>query len=236
MVHDYGALDSRSLLTAFQLTDSFFPSGMFAHSQGLEGLVRRGQVRNAADVRELITASLQQAIIPSDCVALCEAHRAAQMGGLEQIARIDRQLHAMKASPELRRASQQYALRLLSETAGFTDNVLHAAYRDRVQTKRTPGLGAVALGVVAATLGMPAEMAALGYCHSYAVGMFSASIRLLPIGHTEVQRALQRLQPIIATGIDQARILPWTAMSSFTPMLDIASMGHASDDLRMFAS
>jgi urease accessory protein len=229
-------IDARSLLTAFQLTDSFFPSGMFAHSHGLEGLVRRGQVRNASDVRALIAASMQHAIIPSDCVALCEAHRAARADDLDLILRIDQRLHAMKAAPELRRASQQYALRVLSETAAFTDHPFHAAFRARVQKKETPGLGAVTLGLVASVLGMSAEMAALGYCHSYAVGMFSAAIRLLPIGHTEVQRAIHQLQPLIADQIAQVRTRPWTMMTSFTPMLDIASMGHVSDDLRMFAS
>jgi urease accessory protein UreF len=30
------------ILSALQLADSFFPTGMYAHSYGLEGMARRG--------------------------------------------------------------------------------------------------------------------------------------------------------------------------------------------------
>ena len=105
-----------NLLRTLQLADSFFPTGAYAHSQGLEGMAALGWVRDARGVGEYLAELLTGAVLPSDGVALRHAHRAAGAGDLDTITGIDRLLHAMKLPEELRRASTQSGRRFLDES------------------------------------------------------------------------------------------------------------------------
>ena len=92
-----------SLLTALQLADSFFPSGMYAHSHGLEGMVSRGLVTSAAQVAEFLANQFTWSIVPSDGVALLEAYRATDWGDLSTVMEIDqllvtRQIEALQVA------------------------------------------------------------------------------------------------------------------------------------------
>jgi urease accessory protein len=142
----------------------------------------------------------------------------------------------MKAAPELRAASQQHGRRLLAETAAFSDHPTLSQYRSRVANRESPGSGAVALGAISGALGVTAELAFAGYHHGYVTGVVSAAIRLLPLSNSECQAMLHRLQPVIAEQFQCVRKRSWREMTTFTPELDIISMVHAHDDLRMFAS
>jgi len=230
------AYGNTPFLAALQLADSFFPTGMYAHSQGLEGMVRRGWVGTAPDVEELLRNQITWSVLPGDGVALLNAYRAAAHGDLAMVVAIDRLLYSFKLPAELRAASCQAGRRLLEETATFARHPTHANYRARVDSKEAPGTGAVALGVVGWCLGIPEEWALLAFCHSYAVGVLSAALRLLPLTHRQAQDILRRLHSLIAELGEEIRDRTWQEMTSFTPELDIAAMGHEADDLRMFAS
>src|SRR5689334_8680096 len=133
--------DMKPALALLQLCDSFFPTGMFAHSLGLEGMVQRGRVRSLDDLERLLLALLTHTVISSDGVALINAHRAVGFGEVEEMRAIDRRLFLMKAAPELRTASQQHGRRLLTETATYTDNATLAQYRALVTKRECPGTG-----------------------------------------------------------------------------------------------
>src|SRR3954447_20940697 len=124
--------DPAAFLAALQLADSAFPTGAYAHSQGLEGMVRRGLVRDAAGVAEFLAQSLAWSLIPADGVALLNAHRAAASGEQETLIAIDDALHALKLAAELRAASRQVGRRLLAETAAFVADGAHGRYRAAV--------------------------------------------------------------------------------------------------------
>ncbi len=229
-------LPAAALLTILQFADSAFPTGMYAHSHGLEGMVRRGLVRTPADVETLLRNQLAMSILPADGVALLQAHAFAAAADVLEVMEIDRLLFVMKLPSELRGASCQVGQRLLTEAARFTDNGTLSSYRDKVALKESPGNGAVAFGVIAAAMQMPAEAALLASCHSHAVSVLGAAMRLLPFGHSDAQAILHRLQPVIANNVNDLRSRSWREMASFTPQLDILAELHAQDDLRMFAS
>ena len=227
-------------LAALQLADSSFPSGMYAHSQGLEGMVTRGWIRNADDLGDYLHNLLCWSILPCDGVALLNAHAAAQDGDLEILADIDRHLHAMKLPEELRQASGHAGRRILDETAPLLADAptssIHRDFRRLVTEQETPGSGAVALAVAACAFGITAENALLMHCHSFAVGVLGAAQRLLPITHSQVQHVLHSLHRTVAGSVHDLRARHWRDMASFAPQVDIASMLHAHDDVRMFAS
>ena len=264
-------MNASGFLSALQLADSFFPSGMYAHSQGLEGMVTRGWVSGPPDVENFLRNQLAWSVIPADGVALLNSHAialrkvsswktagdsagvraAAESDDLDTLAAIDRLLHTMKLPSELAAASRQAGRRILEETSallpqatggeygkdrGRAASLTHAAYRSRVSGGDTPGTGAVALGVAASALNIPGESALFMLCHSHAVGVLGAALRLLPMTHSQSQGILHSLHQSIPGWVEEVRRRPWQDMSAFTPELDIASMLHQNDDLRMFAS
>ena len=223
-------------LALLQLSDSFFPTGMFAHSLGLEGMVRRDRVRSLKDLEQLLRATLTHTVIPSDGVALVNAHRAVGLADLDEMCLMDRRLFLMKTATELRTASQQHGRRLLTETATFSDNQTLSEYRAQVTKRECPGTGAVASGAISCAAGIDVELAFAGYVHGYATGVISAAIRLLPVSNSECQAVIHRLHAMISDRFELIRNTSWHDMTSFSPELDIVSLGHVHDDLRMFAS
>ena len=60
-------------LGVMQLSDSFFPTGIFATSNGLEFLFTEKKIKGMIDLIEMIRINIIQQIGPSDCVALANA-------------------------------------------------------------------------------------------------------------------------------------------------------------------
>jgi urease accessory protein len=248
--------NSHGFLSALQLADSFFPTGMYAHSHGLEPLVSRGWVREASDVAELLRNQLAWAVIPADGVALLNAHSAASQDDLATLVAIDWLLFATKLPAEARAASRQAGRRILQETQSIlasedigaakcpgTDTSQRRAslsilgdYWDKVTAEETPGTGAVALGVVACPLNIQRESALLMLCHSHAVSVLGAAMRLRPFTHTQAQQVLRSLHGTIVSLGEEVQSRPWQEITCFAPELDMASMLHETDELRLFAS
>ena len=225
-----------SLLTAMQLADSFFPSGMYAHSHGLEGMVSRGLVTSAGQVAGFLANQFAWSIFPSDGVALLEAYRATDCGDLSRVTEIDRLLLAMKLPAELRAASTQFGRRVLVETESWVSGDVRREYGRQVFRGLAPGNGSVALGVTGCDLGLGCEATLMVFCHSHAVSVLGAAVRLLPLTHTEAQSILRNLNPLLDRLTREYWGYAWQDLTAFTPELDLVSMGHESDELRLFAS
>ena len=227
------------MLSAFQLADSFFPSGMYAHSHWLETMISRGRVRNAPDVAEFLENQFSWTVFPSDGVALLESYRAVAVGDLSQIVAIDDLLQAMKVPAELRNASTQLGQRLLTEVGAWDSlqsRLLLEEYTQRVLAGNAPGNGSVALGVVGQALEMDAAAILMTLCHSYAVSVLGAASRLMPFTHTDAQTILRRLHPLLERLTGEIWERRWSEMRAFSPELDLAAMNHERDDVRFFAS
>ncbi len=89
---------TRSLIALLQLADSSFPMGAFAHSYGLEQLVRDGMVRDAASLEAFVDSIVSLQLAPAEARAAASACHAAALGGLETGAR-DRPLPPRHARP-----------------------------------------------------------------------------------------------------------------------------------------
>ena len=233
-------VDGQRLLMALQLADSFFPTGMYAHSQGLESMTFRRWVSSPDGVEQYLRNLLVWAVLPSDGVALLNAHAAAEDGDLTELTCIDWHLHAMKMPEEMRVASCHAGRRILDETDPLLDDTgqttVYTGFRRLVADRDTPGTGAVALGVVSHSAGIGPETALLMFCHSVAVGMLGAAQRLLPLTHSQVQQILHSLHEPVADLASDLSARHWRDMTSFTPEADIAAMLHEHDEVRMFAS
>jgi len=94
----------------------------------------------------------------------------------------------------------------------------------------------VAVGAAAADHGIALAPALRAYCHAFAANLVSAGVRLVPLGHTDGQRALQGLEGAVedAAAIGEAKGL--SELSSITILADIAAMRHETQYTRLFRS
>src|ERR1700738_425820 len=118
-----------ALLAALQLGDSAFPSGAFTQSYGLEALVAEGAVTCAADVEAVLADHIRHRLARADLPSLLAAHRAAVVGDVELVARIDRALTAVKMTREERQACTRSGTTLLAEAARLAPHPMLAACR-----------------------------------------------------------------------------------------------------------
>jgi urease accessory protein len=220
------------LLRALQYGDSAFPSGGFAFSWGLEGLAADGLVENAADVGELAHDQLVHRWNCMDRVLLRAAYDAA-VSGTGALAAIDRRCEAATWSESMRAGSKRAGRGLL----GVHARLGHAAavtYRAVVSADSALGHLPVVQGLVfqASGLSRPVAEGLSGWAVVTALG--SAAVRLGLMGHIEAQQMASSLRPILARLLHAEPSLP--ALSSFTPLADIAMARNPSRPLRMFAT
>ena len=229
---------TRSLIALLQLADSSFPIGAFAHSYGLEQLVRDGMVKDAASLEAFVDSIVSLQLAPAEARAAASACRAAALGDLELVLAIDHRLHVTRAPRELRDASVAAGRRLLEEVAAHSAGRrgLVPAFRDAVLEDHAPGTHAVALGVAGAAFDVPPGDVAAALLFSTANALAQAAMRLLPISHRDAQSVLHRVRDAIAEAARAAAKAEPLAFTSFHPLQEIASMRRASAPARFFAS
>ena len=78
-------------LNALQLSDSFFPTGLYTLSHGFEAFVQAG-LASKEDLEALLRDYLENVLGPADGVALSHAHRAVEGRDLGRLLEVDRRL------------------------------------------------------------------------------------------------------------------------------------------------
>ncbi len=229
---------AEGLLALLQLSDSAFPTGTFAHSYGLEQLVRDGILPGPPAVEAYVRSVVRLQAGSGDARAVARAARAAADGDLAAVCTVDAALFASKAAEELRSASTTAGARLLREVTAHPEGVsgLVAPFLGEVSAGRTPGTHPVAWATVGTALGVDAESLTGAALFATANVLLQASMRLMPESHRDVQGALHRLRPEIAALAADATATAGLPFAAFHPLQEIASMRHRVAPVRMFAS
>jgi urease accessory protein len=225
--------EDRAWLASLQFSDSMFPSGAFTQSHGLEALVADGLLDGPDALRRVLEMSLLQRLAKADLPALLCAHSADHA----DVVAIDQKLSAVKLAREEREASVRVGRRVAGEVFRLMpDDKALSDFVEAIEASRTPGNASVAQGIAAAALGIPAHIAALGACHSFAAAMISAAMRLTRLGHGDAQAVLRSVHPRMEEAVAIASRQPWQKMRSSAFQLEIAVARHERSAARMFAS
>lgn len=222
-------------LTLIQLADSFFPSGTYTLSHGLETLVQQQQIQQPEDIISFLQILLQNKIATCDLVALIHAHRASVVGDLEQIVRIDRLLSAQTLIEVTRKTQQQSGRALLM--------VARSTWQDRLEdlackraSKQFYCLHPVVFGVVGNIADLTVTDTAIAFLHGFVTGILGAAIRLGILGHLQAQQILLQLAADIERAYSIASLMSLEQMWSCTPTIDIAQIEHSQLTRRLFAN
>jgi urease accessory protein len=226
---------SEAFLSALQFSDTFFPTGLYTLSHGLEAFVQAG-LASKADLEALLRDYLENVLGPADGVALSHAHRAAEARDLGRLLEIDRRLFALKLVREAREASRRVGKRILTTAIALVPEPLLADFRAAVDAGAAPGNAAVALGAASAILGISRQEAVLIELYTVATSLLGAAMRLIRLDHEEAQRILARLKPLMVRVAEENLDKDSEEMLAFAPLIDIMGMAHERATIRMFIS
>ena len=228
-------MDTLSLLKGLRFVDSFFPSGGYAFSSGLEAAVQGGAVRNAEELSRYVVESLTTGMGEREAVAVGMAHDAFVSGILEIAFKADLELEAMKLGRESRTASRQMGRQVIRLAAEQNDRyLLIDDYLAVVEAEQTPGHLAVSLGLTLAAAGWSKDDTIAAFLYQAATGFVAAAMKLMPIGQREGQRLLENWIEVIERVSQQAA--HQRELRSWSPVQDIYAMRHSRLESRLFRS
>lgn len=223
------------LLAALQIGDSFFPSGLFTQSHGLERFVERGLVGPEA-LEPLLHAYLLNQAGPCEALAARWAARAAAHSDLALVAAVDRRLAGLKLAPEARAASARCGRQILALGAELSGRAELRDYARGAGAGEHPGNQSVATALLCWAAGLDEEGAVSVELHGFAVSLISAAIRLGACDHRGGQRILWRARPVLEEARALGRGRDWRQMGGFAPLIEAMQCQHAYAETHMFVS
>jgi len=217
-----------------QISDAMFPTGAYAHSFGMEEMIREGRIADEVSLMKFLQTHVTPALVHVDLPIVAEAQRAAQRGDSADLWELDRLAGALRPARELRAASLQTGRRRLAVLSAVRPTSILTAYQAMVEHAPNAGHHAVVWGAACAGLSASAAMAA--YYYQTMAGYCAAAPKLLRIGQEAAQRVLTALLAESGPALECAATVKRADIGWFDPLLDIASMRHEIADERLFIS
>ena len=222
-----------------QLSDSFFPSGMFSMSGGLESLVINEKIDSPQDVLDFINEQIEFQLIPSDCMVLEIAMNCIKNDNFIDIIEIDKKYFSLKLSKEIRNSSVRSGKQMFNclnhMTKGFENHQeFLEQFKNKIESKETPCTYPVVLGITAEILKIPIQSVKKILLYSYAASVVSAAIRLGVIQHLDAQKILLLLGETIKESVSKSENLDIKKIWQLTPLMEINQMNHEHYENRMF--
>jgi urease accessory protein len=228
----------------WQLVDSAFPTGAFAHSLGLESAWQHGEVASRDDVRRFVDATVLQAatgVLPLVNAAHCEPERLAEWDTLAD---------AFLSNAVANRASRQQGRTLVASAARIFASsaieALHAriASTPNVQRPTSNHHGGPVLnahvapmtGAVFAVLGVSLETTQRAVLFGAARGVLSAAVRLGVTGSYDAQRLQSECAAWAATVQARYRDVGPEGLAQTAPIIDLLQGAHDRLYSRLFQS
>lgn len=229
---------TRDLLRLQAWLSPSFPIGGFSYSHGLEEVVATGHVNDADSLFFWIEAAVKHGTGRVDGMLLVAAWRAVDAGDHERLIGVAEIGAAMRGTAELALESNAQGEAFLETArAAWPNEAMNAAITAMKQSKISPASPVpVVVGLVSACHRIPVESALPMYIQSFASGIVSAGVRLIPLGQTDGQRVIARLQPIVEHASAAAIVARFEDIGGATPVIDLASMAHEMRDGRLFRS
>ena len=219
-----------------QASDSFYPTGSYAHSFGLEGLVQAGVVRDRATLREFIFRSVLPALRYAELPLVVHAWQSFGIPDWTRVREICVLASALKTSREARFASERIGRQRAELVATLRDAPLAQEYLRRAENDSWPFAAAVSAALEGRVLGAPLSAVLAGVSYSTLAALLSAAMKLLRLGQNASQTLLTEALGATPGIIAAAETLPIDEIGWFNPWLDIAAARHETADARMFIS
>jgi urease accessory protein len=211
-----------ALIRLLQLSDSVFPTGAYAFSDGLETYTQSRRVHDAATLSEILETQLK---LGWGC---CDAPACALAWDGHDLEMINDILMAIKIIEGPRTSSLRVGLGL--------ERAARTVWPELELGLPIQAHHALVFGVLARVLEIPKREAITGFVSGWLLGKATSATRLFKLGGLEAQRIVSNLEPMILETIDHAMHAQPEDIQSFTPALDIAARAQFDLPVRLFQS
>ena len=210
----------------WQLADSAFPAGGFAHSGGLEAAWQLGHVED-------FDVYLDQSVRQVGRLALPFV-RAAHHAPPSRLAALDALADATLTNHVTNRASRAQGRAFWATASEVFDDARMRALRGAVHG--THKHHAPVFGAVSAALGVDAEAGAAVFLHASLRGTLSAAVRLGIVGPLEAQRLQTQRAPLLDEVLGRSRRLAPEDAAETAPLFGACAALHDGLYARLFQS
>jgi urease accessory protein len=220
-------------LHLLQLGDSALPIGGYSHSWGLEAAIDRGLVRDAASLERWTDSWLAHMLAPCEGVIVAATARATIAENWPEVVRANNLLAASITPPTLRHASREMGEQLLGLAEVWPWAVSAAA---RLRQEGDGWHHAPVFAVLAAAAPASSREALAVYLHQAALGVISAGVRGIPIGHTHGQQILARLHGRLQALAEDRAERELDTAGGFAPAYEVLCDAQTQLYTRLFRS
>ena len=229
---------ARWLVGLLQAGDSYYPTGAYAHSFGLEGLVQAGMVRDRATLRDFVFLSVLPALRQAELPLAAHAFRALDPAASDwdKVGELCILSHALKSAREARAATENIGRQRAELAANLHAHPLAKEYLTRGTQNGWPFSSAISAALEGRVLGAPLEAVLAGVMYAAIGGLLAASMKILRLGQNGSQTLLTEALGQAPAIIAAASVVPFDEIGWFNPWLDIAAARHETADSRMFIS
>lgn len=219
-----------SAFLVWQLADSAFPTGGFAHSGGLEAAWQLGEIASPAALSRFLAHALGQAG-RAGLPFVTAAHAAP-----EQLGELDRLHDAQVITPAASRASRAQGRAWLAAAVAALRSAALTELQARCRREALPCHLPPVLGAVTLLAGLPRDEAQRLFLFQHLRGMVSAAVRLNVVGPMEAQSLMHRLGDTAEAVWDRCRDLGVDDAAQAAPLLDLFQAHHDRLYSRLFSS
>jgi urease accessory protein len=206
----------------WQLADSAFPTGGFAHSSGLEAAWQHGEIAGRAELIWFVEASLDQLGHGSFPLVLAAFDEPGRADELDQLCHAFTNNHvANRASRFQGRAFLTAAIRIFK----LTDEKpwRHAHF-------------APVFGACLRRLGLSRQAVARMFFYNHLRGVLAAAVRLNIVGPMEAQALTRQMYARAEAILDECQRLTVDDLAQTAPVLDVWQGAHDRLYSRLFQS
>jgi len=226
--------DMQQDLGMMQISDSFFPTGLYANSNGLESIFQNNKKITHLEVGRIIETQLKQQIGPTDLIVMENALKFASAKEFDKILELDMKINSIKNIKELREASKRSGIQLIRCVREFITDKIIEEYLKFHHTGMISGAYPVSFGLCANALGIGPQKAGLMFLYGFTVSVVGAASRMGITQHYQAQKIIHELKPLISQIVSECMDKSTKEIWQFAPHLEILQMRHERMDSKMF--
>jgi urease accessory protein len=217
-----------------RILDSSYPTGGYAHSGGLEGLIDLGTLSCADDIRRHLEVTVIPWLERSELPLICEAGRllAEEPVDWSRVRRLAEVSQAMRATRESREASATIARQRLDLLCTLSK----APLAIELSTQGIPDTIPLVTGLEGKIFAIPLNPLLAGFAQAHLTAQVAAAMKLLRIGQNAAQTILIEMSAKLPAVVARALAIAPEDAGWFNPWLDIAQSRHERARARLFIS